>query len=203
MIGQLTGSIVERVAEGACVLDVSGVGYEVWVPMGTLGRLPPAPDRVTLFVHTHVREDAISLYGFATASDRAAFRALLTVNSVGPKLAMSILNSIDAQDLAAAVARGDRTRLKGISGVGGKTIERIMLDLKDKLPVAPGARGEPIKAPIAATPKNDDVRTQVARMLISMGYRQSEAERATANFDDVAQERGVETLLREALQSLS
>src|SRR5690606_32894863 len=129
VIGRLSGSCVEHMEDGAVILEVGGVGYEIFVPLGAMGRLP-SEGTITVQVHTHVREEAITLYGFATEEDKRAFRALLGVSSVGPKLALAILGRLDADALAEAIAREDKAALKGISGVGAKTVERIMLDLK-------------------------------------------------------------------------
>src|SRR5690349_9870494 len=136
MIGRVRGVVAERGEDGSCVIDVGGVGYEIFVPLGTLGRLPLPPAEVTLHVHTHVREDALVLYGFASLDDRAAFRTLLGVAGIGPKMAIAILSALDASELAAAVQSGDTARLRGIPGVGKKTTERLVLELKDKLPLA-------------------------------------------------------------------
>src|ERR1700761_2343613 len=115
MIGRLTGKVIAQEADGAIVLDVGGVGYELSAPIGTLGRAR-ADDagRVTLWVHTHVREDLLALYGFADETERAAFRALLGVSNVGPKIAVAVLGALPAAELAQAVARQDLAALKGI-----------------------------------------------------------------------------------------
>src|ERR1700733_820493 len=113
MIGRLTGSVVAQDADGLLVLDVAGVGYEVTTPLGTLGRIQPdAAGQVTLWVHTHVREEALALYGFCDDHERAAFRVLLGVSNVGPKIAIAVLGALPATELARAVAKQDLTALK-------------------------------------------------------------------------------------------
>ncbi|MCA9532989.1 MAG: Holliday junction branch migration protein RuvA [Myxococcales bacterium] len=206
MIGRLRGVIVQQGLEGLVILEVGGVGYELYVPLGTVGRLPDGGEsEVTLHVHTHVREDALILYAFDTVEDKAAFRALLTVNSIGPKLALSILSSLSAHELAQAIAVEDKNAFKGISGVGRKTVERILLDLKDKLLFAPANTGTPraaVRKP--SQPAATGVAAQVVNALVLMGYKRPDAERAVqgvTEHDEV--ERPVEVVLREALVALS
>lgn len=205
MIGRLRGPVVERGLEGAIVVDVGGVGYEVFVPLGALGRLPEPPAPVELHVHTHVREDALVLYGFPTAEDRAAFRAVMGVGGVGPKLALAVSSVLDAAALAQAVARQDRARFKGIPGVGKKTVERLILELPDKLPKvlppAGAARGRGPAAPTAAAAIEGPL-GQVVGALVSMGYKPLEAERAVEPLAG-REDEPVEVLLREALVSLA
>lgn len=205
MIGRLRGPVVERGLEGAIIVDVGGVGYEVFVPLGALGRLPEPPAPVELHVHTHVREDALVLYGFPTAEDRAAFRAVMGVGGVGPKLALAVSSVLDAAALAQAVARQDRARFKGIPGVGKKTVERLILELPDKLPkVLPPAGTAPGRGPAAAAPAAaaEGPLGQVVGALVSMGYRPLEAERAVEQLAG-REDEPVEVLLREALVSLA
>ena len=200
MIGRLQGEIAEVGLDGSVLVAVGGVGYEVHVPVGALGRLREG-EEATLYVHTHAREDALMLYGFASAEDKSAFRILLGVNGVGPRLAMAILGVLDAHELAAAVAREDRAALKGIPGVGKKTVERILLDLKDKLLVfgqGPGAPRPAVAKP-AATPTGPVA--QVVAALVGMGYKPAQAERAVEGID--AEGKKVEALLREALSALA
>ena len=144
MIGRLVGRIVEESADGSLVLDVRGVGYELIVPLGTVGRAAPdAEGAITLFVHTHVREDAFLLYGFASREDRAVFRQLIGISSIGPKIALNILGALPVAELSAAVHREETAKLTRVPGVGKKTAERIVLELKDKLlapPPSPGPR---------------------------------------------------------------
>ena len=200
MIGRLTGVVVEDDADGGVVIDVGGVGYELSVPLGTLGRAHADDERVTLHVHTHVREDAFVLYGFATAADRLAFRTLLTVTGIGPRLAIAILSQLPAPDLARVVQSRDGRALVGVSGVGKKSAERILLELKDKLsfgvplkPEAPGVAGAGPTGRIAA---------QVVEGLARMGFKPGEAERAVATLGDDVEVRPLDEVFRDALALL-
>lgn len=201
MIGRLTGAIVEEGEGGALVVDVSGVGYEVIAPLGTRGRLhyslgAPEPqalhhslgaldastanERVTLFVHTHVREDALQLFGFASLEERDAFRVLIGISNVGPKLAIAVLGALTVADLAVAVARGESNRLTQIPGVGKKTAERLVLELKGKLNPAAPVPG-PKRPAAAADPARASNHAELLNgALTRMGYRPQEAERAIA-----------------------
>lgn len=204
MIGRLSGTLVERAADGTCIVDAGGVGYEVSVPLGTLGRLPVEGEPVTLYVHTHVREDALTLFGFASLDDRAAFRTLLGVASIGPKVGLAILGALDARGLARAVAAGDRNAFKGVPGVGKKIVERLLLELKDKLLVSASSAGA-LAAPTTAAPVAakgaSDPGALVVGALVQMGYKPTEAERAVAKLAERGELAGrpPETLLREAL----
>jgi Holliday junction DNA helicase RuvA len=220
MIGRLRGKVVERALDGTCVVEVGGVGYEVTVPVGALGQLAAAEidKELTLYVHTHVREDQLALYGFLTGEDRDAFRALLGVQQVGPRVALGILSALDAHALAQAVAAEDRKALKGIPGVGPKTVERILLDLKDKLPWSASSTGSVAASAVrggsaAASGRGVGPARAVANgplalvtsALVQLGYKPAEADRAVARL----LERGADTegkppelLLREALALL-
>ncbi len=204
MIGRLRGLLVERGIDGTVVLDVNGVGYDVAVPLGSLAKLPGPPAEVTLHIHTHVREDAFSLFGFASLEDRAAFRTLLTVTAVGPKLALSILSHLDAPTLAAALSREDRKTLQSIPGLGKKLVDRLILELKDKLGFVSAAAhitsGGTILAP---GPLLTGPLAQVATMLVSMGFRSIEADRAIAGIAKNAEGKSVDVLLREALAAMA
>jgi len=199
MIGRLTGKVIEE-DDGTTVVDVRGVGYELVTPIGTMGRASADPDgNVTLFVHTHVREDQISLFGFATDADRLAFRTLIGVSSVGPKTAIAVLSALPASELAQAIARKELGKLTSISGIGKKTAERLLLELKDKLPTLPEApaRPRPATAPASATPE------LLSRALVNMGYRPSEAERAIGELGASLETLPLPDLLKEALAVLS
>jgi Holliday junction DNA helicase RuvA len=202
MIGRLTGKVVADSVDGV-VLDVGGVGYEVAVPLGTVGRLrPDEAGRVTLWIHTHVREDALALYGFADDLDRAAFRALLGVSNVGPRIAVAVLGALPAAELSRAIARQDGAALKGISGVGKKIADRLLLELRDKLPAVvglPTPAGTTTPAAHVASTGEERLRG----MLTGMGFRPAEAERAVTALGPRAATEPIEGLLREALALLA
>lgn len=198
MIGRLTGIVAERGSDGSCVIDVGGVGYEVFVP----ARMPleGPPEKVTLHVHTHVREDAFVLYGFTDPRARTAFRTVLGVSGIGPKLALSLLSALSADDLAVAIAHQDRGAFKGITGIGKKTVDRLLLELRDKLPLAVASTSSGVvRAPVARPPTGP--LATVAGALVQMGYKPAEAERAIAGIVD-AETKPLEELLREALVQL-
>mgnify|MGYP001824745660 FL=1 len=202
MIGRITGTIAHRETDGSVVVDVHGVGYEVFLPAGTAGRVEAeAGQPVSLHIHTNVREDALTLFGFATSEDRAAFRALLKVSSIGPKLALAIIGVMNASELQDAIARQDKNAFKGISGVGKKTVERMLVDLQDKLDfAASGKTGVRLRAvPGRASSAGDTV----VGALVNMGYKRSEAETAVGNASTGADDENVEGLLRAALSALS
>ncbi len=202
MIGRLKGLVTDHGADGACVIDVAGVGYEVFVPLRVLSRLP-LTEPVTLFVHTHVREDAFSLYGFVSPEDRAAFRVLLGVSNVGPKLAMTVLSDLSAADLALVVARGERARLESISGVGKKTAARLLLELKDKLSatVVAASLGDDSSA-LTPPPVLGDHASQTCDALVKLGFSRAQAEGALAKLSKADQALPVEQLLRRAPANL-
>jgi Holliday junction DNA helicase RuvA len=205
LIGALTGRLAADEG-GAVVIDVGGVGYEVTTPLGTLGRVASEDGRITLQIHTHVREDAIELFGFATASERAAFRTLLGVSHVGPKLALAVLSSLSPGQLAAAVESNDVAALTRISGVGKKTAQRIALELKGKLSdvagAAPGlmARVKP-ESRDAGGGSEGGKAVVLHDALVRMGWKPSEAERAVAGLPDL--DRPLADLVRDALAALS
>ena len=203
MIGRLVGRIVEEGADGTLVLDVHGVGYEVIVPLGTGGRATPdAEGALTLFVHTHVREDALLLYGFSSRDERAVFRQLIGVSNIGPKIALNILGALTVGELGAAIARGETSKLTAVPGVGKKTAERLVLELKDKLlspvPLIAGA------APPAARPATRGAKAELLHgALTRMGYRPAEAERAVSALGARVEAEPLADLIRDALGVLS
>jgi holliday junction DNA helicase RuvA len=201
LIGRLAGRLVEDGVDGTLVLDVAGVGYEVTVPIGTVGRAAPDPSgTVTLFIHTHVREDALLLYGFASLEERAAFRHLIGVSNIGPKIAMSILGALAVSELSAAIARGETAKLTKVPGVGKKTAERIVLELKDKLLAPPPAH--PHAAPLPAAGRVSAKGELLHGALTRMGFRPAEAERAVAALGDRVEAEPLGELIREALAVL-
>jgi len=203
MIGRLTGEIVDEGVD-EIVLDVHGVGYELTVPAGTVGRAKASSigsdGRLTLYVHTHVREDALVLFGFSSEQERRAFRVLLGVSSIGPRLANAVLSVLPATDLAAAVQRRDAKALMTVPGVGKKSAERMLLELRDKLSfVASGATEE--KAAAASSPSGP-VGQQVVEGLSRMGFKPSEAERVVSSLGKSVEDRPIGEVFREALALL-
>ncbi len=175
MIALLRGRIAEK-EPGRVIVDVQGVGYEVAVPLSTFYRLGEAGEAVDLRIHTHVREDALALFGFATSLEKAIFERLIAVSGIGPKLALAVLSGIEPPDLVRAVHAGDIARLTSIPGIGKKTAERIGLELRDRLPaglVPPGEAAGP-----AGTGADEDLRRDLLSALLNLGYHRPLAEQA-------------------------
>ena len=200
MIGRLNGKVVSEEADGTVVLDVNGVGYDLTTPLGTLGRAhrDPADGRTVLLVHTHVREDALELFGFASELERRVFRLLIGVPNVGPKIALGTLSALPPEELAQAVHAGDVARLSRVPGIGKKTAERLILELKGKLSQPETAR------PLRTDPtQGGDTAARLAGALTNMGYRAAEADRAVKALGDRVASEPLGQLLREALAWLT
>ncbi len=196
MIARLSGTLLEARPE-AVVLDVGGVGYAVAIPLGTYAALPAAGAKATLFVHTHVREDAIALFGFATAEERALFEKLLSVSGIGPKVALAVLSGLPIGELVAAIAAQDARRLATIPGIGKKLAERLALELKDKVgPAAAGPGG-------AGTPPRSGLASDAVSALVNLGYKPAHAEAAVEAAAKSASGDDLSALLQAALRSLS
>lgn len=172
MITFLDGELAEK-EPARLVLDVSGVGYEVLIPVSTYDKLPQVGARLRILTWLRIAEDAHTLYGFATEPERKLFLLLMNVSGIGPKTALAALNGLSPRDLKAAIATGDTKRISSISGIGKKTAERIILELKDKLTDA-----ETLEAVAGAEPQTaEDQRTRDAILaLISLGYKQADAQ---------------------------
>lgn len=213
MIARLSGTLVAKSLEGA-VVEAAGVGYDVRLPLSAFPRLPEVGERVTLHIHTHVREDAIQLYGFAGAEDKAVFEMLIAVSGVGPKLAMTLLSGLSSADLVAAIAAGHAERLRTVPGIGKKTADRLVVELKDrvqKLPeslrgagAVPSGAGAPARPVADAEMPADGVEADLLSALVNLGYTRVTAEKAIAR----VRRRGGEAvsladLLRETLKVLS
>ena len=201
MIGRLRGTLVHKHPPDI-LLEVGGVGYELQVPMTTLFQLPPLGSEVSLVTHFVVREDAQLLYGFIDERDRRLFRQLIKVTGVGPKLALTILSGMDAGSFARCVQRDDISSLVALPGVGKKTAERLLVEMRDKLKDWFGAGGAalgPAAGGEAAAPYNDIV-ADAEGALIALGYKPQEASRMVqaVNDDSVT---GSEDLIRRALKS--
>ena len=169
MIGRLSGLLLSK-APPQVLIDVAGVGYEVDVPMSTFYDLPPAGDRVVLLTHMVVREDAQLLYGFLTESERAAFRELIRISGIGPRMALAVLSGLSVGDLAQAITLQESGRLIKVPGIGKKTAERLLLELKGKLgPELQGVAGQR-----AASDHSPDIQ----RALLALGYSEREVSQA-------------------------
>lgn len=173
MIAHLTGKLLER-APASVVVDVQGVGYEVLVPVSTFSHLPALGETVALRIHTHVREDAIQLFGFLSLVEKQLFEKLITVSGIGPRLALSILSGINAGDLVQAIRQSNLARLTTIPGVGKKTAERIVVELRDKLD------GYAVEPATLAAATLTSAAEDVLSALVNLGYSRAIAEKAVA-----------------------
>jgi Holliday junction DNA helicase RuvA len=197
MIGWLRGRLIRDDLSGQALIDVGGVGYEVSVPAGTLGRARASDGQLELFVHTHVREDALDLFAFADETDRRVFRQLLAVPNIGPRTALGVMSALPVSELARAVREADHAGLSRVPGIGKKTAERLVLELKGKLVVE--SDGE---RPAGQPAPTGDARGRLLSALTNMGYRAGEAERAVASLGDEVERAPLGELLKRALASL-
>ena len=196
MIGRLTGIIIEK-QPPELVLDVNGVGYEVSAPMSTFVNLPSLNEKVSLYTHLVVREDAQLLYGFATTRERLLFRSLLKVNGVGAKLALTILSGSDVDSFARSVQEGDAASLTRLPGVGKKTADRLIIEMRDRLKEVGSAMGLDEQI-MTNMPSSSGARKEALEALIALGYKAAEADRMIRSFD--AQDMTTEQIIRQALQ---
>jgi Holliday junction DNA helicase RuvA len=200
MIAHIQGSLYFKSPEHL-IIDVDGIGYQVHVPLTTFYELPDVGTTVALHIHTHVREDALQLYGFQAQEEKALFIRLMGVAGIGPRLAVNILSGISPAELAESLQQGDLARLISIPGVGRKTAERIMLEMRDKLPALAADRDIALTFKNAAT---EAVINDAVSALVNLGYKKGVAQQAI----DQAQQRlqgemTLESLLKESLRSLS
>ena len=198
MIAHLRGRISEK-QPNRVVVDVSGVGYDVFVPLSTFYVMGEPGSDIALRIHTHVREDALQLFGFMTALEQELFERLLGVSGIGPKVALAVLSGIEPKDLIRAIERGDLARLTAIPGVGKKTSERIVLELKDRLPRVPAAAVASTDGGASTVPLQDDV----VSALVNLGYHRPLAENAAASAVKVVPDAGFERTLKQALRELA
>ncbi|HMD42144.1 MAG TPA: Holliday junction branch migration protein RuvA, partial [Candidatus Acidoferrum sp.] len=196
MIGLLRGRLLEK-RPNQVILDVGGVGYLVAVPLSTFAALGELHAEVTLLIHTHVREDALMLYGFLSAREKHVFELLLGASGVGPSLSLKILSGMNVEELVPAIRGGDFARLTKIPGVGRKTAERMVLELKDKLDAVALQTDRPAPASPAG------VEADVKSALINLGYDERTAESAVAEAKKEAGPANFEKLLRNTLAALS
>jgi holliday junction DNA helicase RuvA len=200
MITSLSGKLVTALPTQATV-DVNGVGYEVFIPLSSYDKLPAIGQPVHILTHLAVREDAHVLYGFMTAPERDLFRLLVNnVTGIGPKLALSVLSGMSVGNFKAAVVNSDVAALSKISGLGKKTAERIVLELKDKLGVA--AAWEAASAAHAPTPEQQQANEAVLA-LIALGYKQIDAHKAVRDLQEKGEAKSAEELVKLALQRIA
>ena len=199
MIARLRGILLES-SYTACVIEAGGVGYEAAIPLSTFEKLPHTGEEASLFIHTQVREDAISLFGFATAEERALFRLLIGVSGIGGKLALNVLSAMPTAAFCQAVVSGDIKMLSRINGIGKRTAERLVVELKGKLSDFSSPAGLPAAAPEAASAMSD-----AALALEQLGYKREEIDRVLRKLSAELPEDGTgcENLLRKALQLLN
>jgi Holliday junction DNA helicase RuvA len=195
MIARLAGKLAET-GDGFAIVDVGGVGYLLHLSRLSLASLPARGEPTAVRVFTHVREDALDLFGFASEEEEAVFRALIEVKGVGPRAAQNILSGIEPRELAQAVAGGNVARLTKVPGVGKKTAERLVVELKDRLVTLARASG-----PARAAPEADALE-QLRTALVNLGYRAPQADGAVDALRDASEGKKLDELLREALKLL-
>lgn len=194
MIGYLRGRLFRKSPQDL-IIDAGGVGYRVQVPISTFCRLPDPGADTQLYIHTHVREDQFVLYGFGTLIEQDLFEKLISVSGVGPKVALGVLSGIETDDLLHAIRDNDVVRLTRVPGVGKKTAERLILELKDKLKhIAPGS-----PAPAPPSPKRADLLSALG----NLGYSEAESERAATEALRARPDANLGDLLRDALRAIS
>lgn len=194
MIGQLSGQLAQKLP-GEIIVDVGGVGYQIFIPLNVFYRLPEVGAPVRLQIYTHLREDALQLFGFHDAGEKQVFLLLTGVSGIGPKLALNILSGIAAEDLARALKEGDQVRLLAIPGVGKKLAERMIVELKDKFAT--------LRPPSSAKPEiASQLEHDAISALMNLGYKRPEAEKTVREVLKTG-EHSLENLLQETLRRMS
>jgi holliday junction DNA helicase RuvA len=198
MIAQLTGR-VDALSDGTCVIDVGGVGYLVQASSRTLSALPQPPAAAKVLIETHVRDDAIVLYGFADSAERDWFRLLTTVQGVGGRVALAILSALSPRDLISAIAAGDKASLTRAQGVGPRLAIRLLTELKDKTGTMPTSTGVSYTPIAAATPADDALSA-----LVNLGYRRTEAQPVVVRvLERLGEAATLDALIRDSLKELA
>jgi holliday junction DNA helicase RuvA len=195
MIAHLRGKLLAKHPNQA-IVETAGVGYDVTISVPTFSDLPATGTEIALHIHTHVREDVIALYGFLRSSEKVLFEKLITVSGIGPKLAITILSGMAADEMVGAIRGNDVARLTRIPGIGKKTAERMVLELRDKLPEA-GQAATPSVPAMSATEED------VVSALVNLGYQRAAAEKALAAATKNGKAGSFDALFREALAALS
>ena len=205
MIAHLSGTLLSKQATSV-ILDVGGVGYEVTIPISTFYELEEPGSKVQLRIYTHVREDALQLYGFKTARERELFLRLISVSGIGPRLGITLLSGMSADEMIASIRTNNLARLTLIPGVGRKTAERLVMELRDKIaalssPELEEEFGEKPSVPVA--PTEETVRSDALSALVNLGYQRSAAEKAINAAIGEGGDISVESILRRTLRRLA
>jgi Holliday junction DNA helicase RuvA len=196
MIAHLRGKLISR-RPNQVIVETGGVGYDVTVSVPAFSELPSLGSEVGLHVHTHVREDQIALYGFLRPEEKELFEKLITVSGIGPKLAITILSGMPAEDMVNSIRGNDLARLTKIPGIGRKTAERMVLELRDKLPAGMAVDQVPVVPSLSATQED------VLSALVNLGYQKPVAEKAMERLSKDGASRSFDVLFREALALIS
>lgn len=200
MIAFLTGTILEK-TPSTLIVEVHGIGYQIFIPLNTFYRLPEVKESVSLHIHTHVREDALQLYGFLSPLEKELFLLLLGISGVGPKVALGILSGMELTELVQALRDGNVDRLRAIPGVGPKTAGRLVLELREKVNALSLAG---LQTPVSAGSESDKTKEDALSALVNLGYHRTEAKRTV---DKIAEEttdsESVEGLIKKALKKLA
>lgn len=196
MIGYLTGKIIAKKPTNI-LLDVSGVGYSVNISVTTFEKLPPQNENVSLFIFTSVKEDAIDLYGFSTPSEKEMFELLISANGIGPKLAQSLLSGIQVEELRQAIDDGNLSRITAVPGIGRKTAERLLVELRDKM----DKLTETSKPAEAGAPSS--IRSDAIAALVNLGYNIKTAEKVVRNIMNTKTSSTIEDVIKESLAELN
>ena len=205
MIAHLSGTLLSKQATSV-ILDVGGVGYEVTIPISTFYELEEPGSKVQLRIYTHVREDALLLYGFKTARERELFMRLISVSGIGPKLGITLLSGMSADEMIASIRTNNLARLTLIPGVGRKTAERLVMELRDKIAALSSPELEEelgAKPSVSVTPTEDAVRADALSALVNLGYQKSTAEKAINAAVGEGGDISVESILRRSLRRLA
>jgi len=204
MIAHLSGTLLAKQATSV-ILDVNGIGYEVTIPVTTFYDLADAGAQVQLRIYTHVREDALQLFGFKTARERELFMLLISVSGIGPKSGIAMLSGMSADEIIAAIRTNNLARLTAIPGVGKKTAERLVIELRDKMAAltSPALEEQLAAQPGAVPPTGDTLHDDTLSALVNLGYQRAAAEKAVAQAMHEGGDLSVELLLRRSLRNLS
>jgi Holliday junction DNA helicase RuvA len=194
MIAKISGFLLEK-SPTRVLIEVSGIGYEIHIPLSTFDKVGAIGEKTSLFIHLHVREDALQLFGFATATEKQLFQHLLAVTGIGPKVAQSILSGCSVETFCRYIAQNEIAALTSIPGIGKKTAERLVLELRDRL-----ARWLPDETAVAAKSKTSAIQEETIMALVSLGYNRTAAEKAVEQVTREAGELPVEELIKRALR---